>query len=158
MDFSAVEGVGILPLANLTRDTAAADRVRDVLANTLLATGAFRVAPLGEVSRGMSRAGFAEAGQPASDDVVELAKLIAVDALLTGTVREYGEVRSGSATANVISLSLQLYEGQTGSVVWSAAATRGGIGIGERLLGGGGAPMNTVTQEAVDELVDALFD
>lgn len=158
MDFSAIEGVAILPLTNLTRDTAAAERVRDVLANSLLATKAFRVAPLGEVSRGLSRAGIAEAGQPAADDVVKLAKLIEVDALLVGTVREYGEVRSGSASANVISLSLQLYEGQTGSVVWSAAATRGGVGIGERLLGGGGAPMNTVTEEAVDDLVDALFD
>lgn len=158
MDFSSIEGVAILPLANLTRERAAAERVRDVLANALLATGVFRVVPLGEVSRGLSRVGIEEPSQPAPDTVVKLARLIEVDAMLTGTVREYGELRSGSASANVISLSLQLYEAQTGSIVWSASVTRGGVGVAERLLGGGGAPMNTVTEEAVDDLVDALFE
>ena len=79
------------------------------------------------------------------------------DAVITGTLREYGEVRSGPASANVISLSVQMMEAETGKVVWSASSTKGGISAADRLFGGGGKPMNAVTQEAVDDLIDKLF-
>ena len=76
--------------------------------------------------------------------------------LITGTVLEYGTVRSASASANVISVSAQMMEGQTGRVVWQASATRGGIGATKRLFGGGGEPMSTVTTKAVEDLLNAL--
>ncbi len=59
--------------------------------------------------------------------------------------------------ADVISLSLQVMEAQTGRVVWSASATEGGIGFTDRLLGGGGRPLNDVTEKAVDDLISKLF-
>ena len=94
---------------------------------------------------------------PTPDDVVGLANTLEVDAVITGTVLEYGEVRSGTASANVITVSVRMMEAQTGRVVWSAASTKGGVSASDRLFGGGGQPMNIVTQKAVDELLNSLF-
>jgi hypothetical protein len=77
--------------------------------------------------------------------------------VITGTVLEYGQVRSASASSNVCSLSLKMLEGQTGRVVWSASTTRGGVNAGDRLVGSGGQPMNVVVTKAVEDLVDRLF-
>ncbi|WP_041245386.1 GNA1162 family protein [Geotalea uraniireducens] len=157
MDFGSIRSVAVLPFANLTRDNQAADRVRDVFSHMLLATGAIYVVPAGEVVRGISRVGIANPAAPSPEDITKLAGIIKVDAVVTGVVREYGEVRSGSSGANIISLSLQMIETQTGRIVWTASATKGGIGMSERLLGGGGEPMNKITEQAVNELIDKLF-
>ncbi|HEY6007715.1 MAG TPA: GNA1162 family protein [Geobacteraceae bacterium] len=157
MDFSAIRTVAILPLANLTRESPAAERVRDVFSTELLATGALYVIPPGEVARGINRVAMANPSAPSTDEAIKLAGIIKADAIVTGTIKEYGEVRSGSSAANVISLSMQMIEAQTGRVVWSAATTKGGIGIGDRLLGGGGEAMNTITVQAVDEIIKKLF-
>jgi len=158
MDFSLIRSVAVVPFVNLTMSQKAEDRVRDVFSTMLQATGALYVLPPGEVARGISRAGLLDPAVPTAEDVVKLAKNLEVDAVITGTVREYGEVRSASASSNVISLSVQMMEAQTGKVVWSASSTKGGIGAGKRLFGGGGEPMNDVTTQAVRDLLDKLFD
>lgn len=157
MDFSSLQAVAVLPFTNLTRDQMAADRVRDVFMTMLQATGGIYVTPPGEVARGISRMGIERSTTPTSEEIVKLAKTVSADAVIAGTVTEYGEVRSGTASANVISVSLQLMEAQTGRVVWSASSTKGGVTTTDRLFGGGGEPMNLVTQKAVDDLLDKLF-
>ncbi len=88
---------------------------------------------------------------------MKLGALLKADAVITGVVREYGELRSGTTSSNVISMSIQLIEAGTGRIVWSASSTRGGITFKDRLLGGGGQPLNKVTEEAVDALFDKLL-
>ncbi len=157
MDFSMIQTVAVMPLANLTSVQDAATRVRDVLITRLQATGSLYVLPPGEVARGISRSSISDPTQPTTDEIKVLAKVVGAEAVITGTVREYGEVRSGTAAANVISLSLQMIEAQTGKVVWSGESTRGGVGASARLFGGGGKPMNAVTEEAVRDLLNQLF-
>jgi len=158
MDFSLARSVAVLPFANLTTTARADDRVRDVFMTMLQATGALYVLPPGEVARGISRIALPNPVAPTAEEVVRLAKNLEVDVVITGSVLEYGEVRSASATANVVSVSAQMMEGQTGRVVWSTAATRGGIGAGKRIFGGGGEPMNVVTAKAVNDLIERLFE
>jgi polysaccharide biosynthesis protein PelC len=156
MDFGVVKTVAVVPFTNLSRDTQAADRVRDVFSSLLLSTGSIYVLPHGEVLRAISRSGVG-AHPPSSEDVMKLGKALAADAVITGTIKEYGELRSGNSMANVISVSVQMQETATGRVVWSASTTRGGIGVWERLLGGGGEPMNLITEAAVHDLLAKLF-
>jgi len=157
MDFGSIRTVAVLPLVNLTREQQANDRVRDVFVTALMANSGIYVVPAGEVARGVVGSSIANPTTPTPDEIVKLCKTIKVDAVFTGVVREYGEVRSGTAMANVISVSLQLMEGQTGKVVWSADTTQGGIGIVDRLFGGGGQPLNAITEKAVDDLINKLF-
>ncbi len=157
MDFGSVHNVAILPFANLTRESAAAERVRDIFTTTLLATGGVYVIPPGEVARGISRAGVNSPTSPSTEELIKMAGIIKADAVITGTVKEYGELRSGTAAGNVISLSVALIEAQTGRVVWSATTTRGGVGFMDRLFGGGGEPMNDITEKAVNDIIKKLF-
>lgn len=157
MDFGAVKTVAVLPFQNLSRDNLAGERVRDVFSTMLQATGAVYVIPQGEVARGLSRASIMNVSQPSPEEIVKLGGIVKADAVITGVVREYGEVRSANSTANVISLSLQMIETQTGRVVWSASSTKGGISFLDRMFGGGGKPMNIVTEEASNDLLDRLF-
>ena len=157
MDFSSIQSVAVMPFANLTRDTLAAERVRNVFTTMLLSSGVLYVVPPGEVARGISRAGTADPTAPSPEEVVKFAGIVKVDAIITGVVKEYGEVRSGTTSANIVSFSAQMQESQTGKVVWSASTTKGGIGMSDRLLGGGGRPMNEITETAVNDILDKLF-
>jgi hypothetical protein len=157
MDFGSVKTVAVLPFTNLTRDQSAADRVRDVFANTLLATGVVYVLPTGEVLRGVSRTALSSPTAPAVEEIVKLGGLLKADAVITGVVKEYGEIRSGSSSSNVVAVSAQMIETSTGRVVWAGSSTRGGIGFRDRLFGGGGAPLNDVTEDAVDDLLKQLL-
>ena len=157
MDFSSIQSVAVMPFANLTRDVPAADRVRNVFITMLLSSDVLYVVPPGEVARGISRAGIIDPTAPSPEEVVKFAGVVKVDAVITGVVKEYGEVHSGSTAANIVSFSAQMLESQTGKVVWSASTTKGGVGMSERLLGGGGRPINDVTEKAVEDVLDKLF-
>lgn len=157
MDFGSIQSVAVMPFANQTREQTAAERVRDVFINKLLFTGGVYAVPLGEVRRGIMRISMTDPTAPSPEEVVKFAQLVKVDGVITGAVKEYGEVRSGTAASNMIAVSVQMMEAQTGRVVWSASSTKGGISVGDRLFGGGGEPMNDVTEAAVDDLINKLF-
>jgi hypothetical protein len=158
MDFGAIKNVAVMPFTNLSRDQQAGDRVRDVFVTGLLASGGVYVIPTGEVARGIGLAGIQNPTAPSSADVIKFGPIVKADAVVTGVVREYGELRSGSSTANVISLSLQMFETQTGRVVWSTSTTKGGISMADRLLGGGGDPMNNITEKAIKDLINQFYE
>jgi polysaccharide biosynthesis protein PelC len=157
MDFGSLHTIAVLPFANLSRETNAGDRIRDIFVTSLLATGGVYVLPVGEVARGMARANFGTATAPAVEDAIKLGSILKADALITGVVREYGEMRSGSTSANVVAVSVQMIETQSGRTVWNATTSRGGIGFIDRLFGGGGQAMNEISEQAVHDLIDQLF-
>lgn len=157
MDFGTIQTVAVVPFANLARDQVVAERVRDVFINRLLSTEAVYVLPVGEVARGIAKMEIQAPSSPTREEVVKLGAFLKAEAVITGVVREYGEVRSGTTSANVISMSIQLIEAGTGKIVWSGSSTKGGISFWNRLIGGGGQPLNKVTEQAVDALFDKLL-
>ena len=157
MDFGSIRTVAVLPFANLSRDSVAGDRVRDVFSNMLLASGAIYVVPQGEVVRGVSKVGVPNPMAPSVEEMTKLGTALKAEALITGVVKEYGEVRSGTAAGNIVSLSVQMFETATGKLVWAGTTTKGGVTFGDRLLGGGGQPLNDVTEAAADDLLNKLF-
>jgi TolB-like protein len=158
MDFGSLQTVAVLPFQNLSGDERAAERVRDTFTGMLLATEAVYVVPPGEVARAIARTGGFPPEGPSTERIKKLSGILEVDAVITGVLREYRAVRSGSTSANVVSLSLQMIEASSGRIIWSAASTKGGITPWDRLFGGGGRPMNTVTMKVVNDLLDKLFD
>jgi hypothetical protein len=157
MDFSVLKNVAVMPFANLSGQQLAGERVRNTFMSSLLATGVLYIIPAGEVARGIDRAAVTNPTAPSSDDVAKLAAIVRADAIITGVVKEYGSVRSGNTQSNVISVDLQMIEKESRKIVWSASTTRGGVSMMDRLLGGGGQPMNDVTKAAVDDLINKLL-
>ena len=158
MDFGSLQIIAVLPFQNLAGVDEAAERVRNTFTGRLLATGAVYVLPPGEVARGISKVSRIPVSGPSSDQIKQLGTILGVDSIITGVVREYGTVRSGATSANVVSVSLQMIEISTGQVIWSASSTKGGVTIWDRLLGGGGEPMDIVTARAINDLLDKLFE
>jgi hypothetical protein len=157
MDFSLIQNVAVLPFANLSGNNNAGAAARDVLMTMLQATGSIYVLPPGEVARGISRTGLQATDAPTPEEVVQLAGIVGADAIITGTVLEYGEVRSAASSANVATLSVKMLEAQSGRVVWSASASAGGVTGAQRMFGGGGRPMDEVLRKSVSQLLDRLF-
>jgi polysaccharide biosynthesis protein PelC len=157
MDFGSIRTVAVMPFQNLSRDNLAADRVRDVFQNALLASEAVYVVPNGEVARAIGRIGIPNATAPSNEELVKLGAALKAEAIFTGTVKEYGEVRSGAAVGNAISVSVTMQESASGKVIWSGATTKGGVSVSDRLFGGGGVPMNYLTEEAVNDILNKLF-
>src|SRR5512135_3596673 len=157
MDFGSVKVLAVMPFANLSQIQQAGARVRDSFMNRLIATGAVYVLPPGEVARGITRAGIADPTAPSQEEAVKLCNLVKADGMITGVLKEYGEVRSGTAVGSIIALSVSMFEGQTGKIVWTASAQEGGISMKDRLLGPSGKPMNEVTEQAVDDIINKLF-
>lgn len=158
MDIGSIYTVAVMPFVNLSKDQLASDRVRDVFMTMLLADGRVYTVPTGEIARQVSLAGITNPFAPTNDEVIKLGKMLKAQGVITGVIREYGEARAGSASANVISLGVQLTEVDTGKVVGSVSSTKGGIGVKERLFGGGGKPMNNVTQEAIADVIKKLLE
>lgn len=157
MDFSSVRVVAVLPYSNLTSDKLAGERVRDAWITTLLATESIYVLPAGEVARGIAKTGVSDPTSPSVEEIKKLGGFLKVNAVMTGVVNEYGEVRSGSTSANVVSVSMSMLETDTGKVVWTASSTKGGISIWDRMFGGGGEPMNITVKRVVDEIMESFF-
>jgi hypothetical protein len=157
MDFALLRTVAVMPFDNLTTDRLAAARVRNTFMTSLFATGVVYVIPSGEVVRGIKRAGIENPVIPSPEEIAKLTAIIKADAVITGVVNEYGQVRSATTTANVISVSMQMIEKESRKVVWSASTTKGGISAWDRLFGGGGRPMEDVTEAAINDLINKLF-
>ncbi len=157
MDFGAIHAVAVLPFVTLQGGSNSAEMLRDDLMNSLMATGAFYVVPSGEVAHGIAISGMQNPAQPTVDDVKKFCSLEKVNAVITGVVKEFGSIGSGATSSNEISVNLQMIEGQTGRVVWSADTTLGGVTIFDRLFGGGAQPMDNISQKAVNDLIKKLF-
>jgi hypothetical protein len=54
-------------------------------------------------------------------------------------------------------MSMQMIESNSRKVVWTASTTQGGISTWDRLFGGGGRPMNEITEQAVNDIIKKLF-
>ncbi len=157
MDFGSIKTVAVLPFTNLGRDNLAGDRVREVFSNMLLASGAVYVLPQGEVMRGVARVGLGSPSAPSVEEVIKLGTALKAEAVITGVVNEYGETRSGSASANQVSVSVHMFETGTGRQIWTATSSKGGVTFGNRLIGSSGPPFNQVTEAVCDELLANLF-
>ena len=157
MDFAALRTVAVMPFENLTNIRQAGERVRDTFVNNLLSTGALYVLPTGEVARGISRSGMTNPAKPSVEEIARFGAIVKVDAVITGVVKEYGEVRSGSSTGNIISIDMKMFDVQSKKIIWTGSSTKGGISFKDRLLGSGGRPMNDVTEMAINDILNQLF-
>lgn len=157
MDFGSIHTVAVLPILSLQGGGSGGEMLRDDLINSLLAAGAFYVIPTGEVAHGILQSNMQNPAAPTVAEIKAFCRAEKADAVITGVIKEFGTVRSGAASADTISVSLQMMDGQTGRVIWSADTSLGGVTIMDRLFGGGAQPMNAITQKAVNDLIKKLF-
>ncbi|MFO0982313.1 MAG: CsgG/HfaB family protein, partial [Planctomycetota bacterium] len=114
-DLSMVHRVAVLPMDNLTTDRFAAERVRQVLVIELLAQGAFDVVEVGEVNRVLRARNIDNPANLGPEQIKALGNELKVQALLIGSVIDYGEHRSGTFTAPEIAVAMRLVDVDSGT-------------------------------------------
>ena len=145
VDISYISKVAVMPFANLTRDEFAGQKLREILIAELLLTGVLDVVETGEVSRVLAQEKVEKPSSLNTGQIKKVGKALGVQAILVGTIEEYGEVRSGSLSAPLVTISLRMLDVESGSIVWSVNHSKGGIKTMARLFGVGGDSISKVS-------------
>lgn len=156
-DFGNVKKVAVLPLENLTGDTQAGERVRKAVVAELLAAGVVDVVEPGQVNLTLNRAGIQSLTTMSVDDLKKVGAELGAQLLFLGSTDVYDRVNFGGGTFPEVTINLRAVDAQTGTIVWSAMTTAGGVSLTGRLFGVGADTMTEATQKSVRAALTTLF-
>jgi TolB-like protein len=135
IDFSFYKRVAVMPFENLTSEKFAGDIVRQVVISELLASGLVEVVIPGEVMRAVNELDIKNISSLDTEQIKALSRVLNVEAIIMGTVEEYGEAKMGNVSAPRVTITLMMADAGTGSIVWSITKTRGGASFFARHFG-----------------------
>jgi hypothetical protein len=156
-DFSTIKKVAVLPLENLSADQMAGEKVRKAVVSELLAAGVVDVVETGQVNRTLAQANIQNISTVSADELKKVGAALGTQALIVGSVDTYERLNVGGANFPEIAITLRAIDATTGSIIWSATKTGGGVGIAGRLFGVGGQTLSEATQKTVRAALTTLF-
>jgi len=156
-DFSTVKKVAVLPLENLTADQLAGERVRKTVIAELLAAGIVDVVEPGQVNRALNQANIQSVTAISAEDFKKLGTTLGVQVFFLGSLDVYDRINVGGGLFPDVTITLRAVDAETGTIVWSATRSGGGVGIVGRLFGFGGDTMSEATQKTVHSALATLF-
>ncbi|RLD93459.1 MAG: hypothetical protein DRI93_05275 [Aquificota bacterium] len=155
-EISYVRRVAVLPFQNNTNNKHAAERIRDLVSTEILARGTFEVVEKGCVDTAIREEALESPTSLDKNVARRLARVLDVQAFLAGSVDQYKDARRGSYSYPVVSLTLRLIDGQTGTILWQASGSASGYSAWGRLLGLSPKDMTQVSMELVERLLSTL--
>ncbi len=165
-DLSLITKVAVLPFGNIASNQQAHEWVRQIVNHELLAQSLFETVEPWEVNRALAENQLLIQADPAGgtggpptlspEDLAELGQTLNAQAFLVGDVLQFDRARFGNLSAPEIGISLRLLDVETGIVIWSATASRSGIGFTDRLVGADGPDLTAAASELVRELLATL--
>jgi hypothetical protein len=156
IDFSFYKKVAVMPLDNLTNEKYAGDIVRQVVVSEILASGLLDVVVPGEVMNAVNELGIKTVTSLNATEIKSLGNALGVEAIIMGSVEEYGMVKAGSATAPQVTVFLMMADTGTGSIVWSITKTRGGANFMARHFGASHETISETVLMLVREAIQTL--
>lgn len=156
VDFSFFKKVAVMPLDNLTGERNAGEIIKQVLISELLASGLVDVVIPGEVMTVINDLGIQNISSLDKKEMNAIGRALNVEALIMGSVEQYGVVRDGSISASEVTITLMMAEIETGNIVWSITLNRGGISFMARHFGAKTETMSEAVQGVVREAVRTL--
>jgi len=158
IDFSTMRRVAVLPLANLTRESAAGEKVRRVVIAELLATDRFEVIEPGAVDRATQDMGLVMNEPLTARQAFLLGQKLDVQGIFVGAVNEYGTTKAGGTQeAPEVAVSLLLIDPASGAILWSADEARGGLTFWVRHFGTEPARVSEQARVTVRSALVTLF-
>lgn len=141
--------VAVVPFENLTNHANAGLIASDLVSTELYRLGAFRVVESTRV-RNQLVAAKVDAEKPTdSASAQDLAKLLKVDAVLVGSVTEYG-YQHGLREEPVVGMAARLVGAKDGTVLWASSQSEAGRGYFSR------DSVNNVAQRVAERMLDGL--
>jgi len=156
-DFSYIKKVAVLPFENQTGDREAGEIVRHVVISQLLASGLVDVIIPGEVNSALKDLGIKNVSTLNRKHIISLGKMLKVQALILGSVQQFGHVSIGNMNAPEITITLMMADTGTGDIIWSVTRTRGGAGFMARHFGARADTMSETVLKAVKDSIRTLM-
>ena len=156
-DFGNVKKVAVWPLENLTGDQQAGERVRKTVVAELLASGAVDVVEPGQVNLALGKAGIQSVAAVSGEDMKRIGAALGAELQILGSVDIYDRVNAPSGSYPEVTISLRAVDVESGTIVWSATRSGGGISLAGRLFGVGADTMSEATQKTVRAALSTLF-
>lgn len=155
-DFGAVRRVAVLPFENLTGDGTAGEKVQQLFIIELLALEVVEVVDPGEVARVLAEEQIDDVRLVGADEVAALAERLEVQAIVLGSVQEFGMDRGAGVNSPQVSLTCRMLEADGGSALWSVAVSRKGAGAMARLFGVSGDSPTEAARKMVHDALKTL--
>ncbi len=147
--------VAVLPFENLTNHPNAGQIAADLVSTELYGVGNVRTVEAGRVrsrlaaQKSSDAATAPEAPADAPLDAQAAGRALAVDAVLAGSVSEYG-YQHGLREEPVVGLNARLVRVSDGAVLWTSSQSEAGRGYFSR------DSVNNVAQRVVTRMIDSL--
>ncbi len=158
VDFSFFKRVAVMPLDNLTNEKSAGEIVRQVVISELLASGLVDVVVPGEVMAAVSELGIQNISSLNEDQISALGKKLNVEAVIMGSVEQYGEIRMGNVSAPEVTITLMMADTGSGNIIWSITNTSGGVGFLAKHFGAKTKTMSETVMTVVREAIQTLAE
>lgn len=156
-DFTYIKRVAVAPMINLTNDKFAGDRVMNVVATEILRRGIFDVVEFGEVEKVLREEGLREDKLVSKNIAARAGKRLNIEAIIIGSVMEYGAPRLGSSPLPEVSITLKLMDVSSYTILWEATHNVKGTNILDQLFGICRESPEDLCREVVEEIFDTLF-
>ncbi|MDL1967395.1 MAG: penicillin-binding protein activator LpoB [Deltaproteobacteria bacterium] len=156
-DFRYIKRVAIAPIINLTNDKFAGGKVMNVVATELLRRGVFDVVEFGEVVKVLREEGLKQDNLIGKQLAARAGKRLNVEAILIGSVMQYGISNIAGSSFPEVSISLKLVDVNSYTILWEAAHNIKGANILDQLFGIRKDSIEDLCKDVVEEMIDTLF-
>ena len=157
VDFSYIKRVAIAPIINLTNDKFAGEKVMNVVATEILRRGVFDVVEFGEVSKVLREEGMKPDNLVSKQLAARAGKRLNIEAILIGSVMQYGVSNIGGSSFPEVSISLKLVDVNSYTILWEATHNIKGASILDQLFGIRKDSIEDLCKDVVEEMIDTLF-
>ncbi len=158
IDFSFIKRVAVIPLENLTNEKFAGEIVRQVVISELLASGLVDVVVPGDVMSAINTLGIQPITSPDAKQIKALGDMLKVQAIVMGSVEEYGETRIGNISVPEVTITLMMADTGTGSIIWSVTKTRAEASFMAKHFGAKTKSMSETVLAVVREAIQTLVE
>lgn len=156
VDFSFIKRVAILPLDNFTSNKNASEAVRQVVTTEMLASGFVDVVVPGDVMAAINSIGVKSISSPSVEEIRALGKFLRAEAVVIGSVDNYGEVRRDNVTVAEVSITLMMVDTGAGDILWSVTKSSSGAGFMARHFGARTPTLSEAVSNIVREAIETL--
>ena len=157
VDFSYIRRVAVAPIINLTKDKFAGEKVMNVVVTEILRRGVFDVVEFGEVSKVLREDGLKRDNLIGKQLAARSGKRLNIEAIVIGTVMQYGVSNIPGGSLPEVSISLKLVDVNSYAILWEATHNIKGANILDQLFGIQRDSLEDLCKKVVEEMIDTLF-
>ncbi|MEO0278930.1 MAG: hypothetical protein ABIM21_06610 [candidate division WOR-3 bacterium] len=153
-DFGSIKRIAVLPFENLTEDRQAGEVIRYMVINQIQEV--VETVPVGDVESYLKRLNITSVKDLTTEQMQRLCRDLKADAVVTGTVYKYGEVRFGNISAPEVSLSIVMMEPESGAIIWSVTAHKTSANFWVKYFGAGSETLSETAFKVVRDAVNTF--